>query len=96
MDISVFCDYLDQICTVVSVDNRLKRHGRLNDVMLPRNWLLQLVQWPQAPPIQADYSGLLTKLLSQLPSILNLLASEDEITQGTSHHSFPEPLCSLA
>jgi hypothetical protein len=84
VDISVFCDYLDQMCTVISVDNRLKRYDRLNDVMLPRNWLLQLVRHPQNTPKQQDFHGLLKKLLSQLPNMLDLLAREDDVMQGIS------------
>jgi hypothetical protein len=82
VDISVFCDYLDQMCTVISVDNRLKRYYRLNNIMLPRNWLLQLVRHPQSTPNQKDFHGLLKKLLSQLPSMLDLLAREDDVMQG--------------
>jgi hypothetical protein len=84
VDISVFCDYLDQMCTVISVDNRLKRYDRLNDVMLPRNWLLQLVRRPRNAPKQQDFHGLLKKLLSQLPNMLDLLAREDDVMQGIS------------
>jgi hypothetical protein len=78
MDISVFCNYLDQICIMLSVSDRLNRHYYLNDIMLPRNWLLWVVQQPHQPEIQEGYLNILKKFLIHLSHVLVYLGREDD------------------
>ncbi|OCH88979.1 hypothetical protein OBBRIDRAFT_757238 [Obba rivulosa] len=42
IDIAVFCDLLDTICSCLVISKRLQNNSSLHDVTLPRSWLMAL------------------------------------------------------
>ncbi|TFY57544.1 hypothetical protein EVJ58_g6956 [Rhodofomes roseus] len=71
VDIGVLCNFMDHLCTLLTVATGLQRRGTLHDITLPRTWLQRIAE--DLPSLYERkimafylYTGPMTALLRQL------------------------------
>jgi hypothetical protein len=76
IDISVFCDYLERLCSFISMQSR-STLGVPHNVMLPRSWLLSSLHRQVESLPQLHYYSLLLPLVRNIGKLLEAVQLPD-------------------
>lgn len=69
MDVAVFCDFIDHLTSILSVAWR----PTLQNMMLPRSWILRLLERPAHLSKKSFNSGLIRDLLHYIPRLFEAI-----------------------
>jgi hypothetical protein len=76
IDVSVFCEYLERLCSLISVQCR-SPNGVAHNIMLPRSWLLLSLPRPGESVPQLHFFPLLLPLVRSIGKLLEAIQYPD-------------------